>query len=65
MDLTDLEELSGKLYVLENFVRRLRENSANSNNMIFAAAVERILQNGSGDEISQAFKMCEEKFKEV
>jgi hypothetical protein len=59
----ELDELAAKMHVLEDFVRRLRENPANQNNL--AAAVERILQIGSSDEISQAFKMCEEKFKEV
>ena len=65
MDLTNLDELDAKMHVLEDFVRRLRKNPANSNNIIFAVAVERILQNGSSNEISQAFNMCEEKFKEV
>jgi hypothetical protein len=52
----DLDELAGKMYVLEDFVRRLKENPA---------AVERILKVGSSDDVTQAFKMCEAKFKEV
>ena len=61
----ELDELDAKMHVLRDFVERLKKNPANPNNMTLAAATERILQIGSSEEISQAFALCEPKFKDV
>lgn len=55
MDLTNLEELAAKMHVLKDFVEKLRLNPENPNNMVLAAAVERILKVGSTDEIKEKF----------
>jgi hypothetical protein len=65
MDLSDLETLDAKMHVLESFVGNLRKAPENKDHTVLAAAVERILQTGSSEEIVKAFAMCEEKFDKV
>ena len=65
MKTEDLDTLSAKMHVLESFVGNLRKKPDNPDHIVLAAAVERILQVGSSEEIEKAFTMCEAKFDKV